>query len=101
MGLMTSSGGLRALASGLRLRKALLTLHVISSVGVFGAIGSFFLLAITGLLSKLPGSSVYPAMDLIARFVILPSALTALASGLAQALCTRWGLTRRYWVTVN
>ena len=83
-------------------RKALLTFHVTTSVGVFGAIGSFFLLALIGLSpAATRPAAIYPAMDLIATFIIFPAALAALASGFIQALVTPWGLTRHYWVLVK
>jgi hypothetical protein len=42
--------------------------------------------------------AVYPAMDLTARFVIVPLAFCSLLTGLIQALGTPWGLFRHYWV---
>jgi len=82
------------------LRKSVLTAHIIFSVGWLGAVAAFLALAIAGLTSKDAQMvrAVYPAMELTARFVIVPLALAALLSGLIQSLGTPWGLFRHYWV---
>jgi hypothetical protein len=86
-----------------RLRKFALTLHVTSSVGLLGAIGAFLALAVSGLTSQNVQleRAVYPAMQLIARFVIVPLALVSLLTGMIQSLGTPWGLFRHYWVLVK
>lgn len=83
-----------------RLRKFALTAHVISSVGLLGAIAGFLALAVAGLTSQNDQMvrAAYLAMDLIARFVILALALAALLTGLVQSVGTPWGLFRHYWV---
>jgi hypothetical protein len=81
-------------------RPLVLTLHVLSSVGWFGAVGAFFALAVGGLV-KVEGAgalSSYVAMDAIARMVIVPACLASLATGVLQSLLTPWGLFRHYWV---
>ncbi|HWJ76045.1 MAG TPA: hypothetical protein VNX29_23000 [Kaistia sp.] len=83
-----------------RLRKFMLAAHVTSSVGLLGAVAGFLVLAIAGLISQDAQivRAAYPAMDLIARFVIVPLAFAALLIGLVQSLGTKWGLFRHYWV---
>ena len=86
-----------------RLRKFALTFHVTSSVGLLGAIGAFLALAVCGLASQ-NGQivrAVYPAMPLIARFVVVPLAFASLLTGLIQSLGTQWGLFQHYWVLVK
>ncbi len=82
------------------LRKFALTAHVISSVGLLGSIAAFLALAVAGLTSQDPQMvrAAYPAMELIARFVIVPLAFASLLTGLIQSLGTPWGLFRHYWV---
>lgn len=82
------------------LRRLALTAHVTSSVGLLGSIAAFLLLAIVGLTSQDTQMvrSAYPAMELIARFVIVPLAFASLLTGLIQSLGTPWGLFRHYWV---
>src|SRR6266508_3538961 len=86
-----------------RLRKFALTAHVISSVGLLGAIAGFLALAVAGLTSQTDQMvrAAYLAMDLIARFVIVPLAFASLLVGLIQSLGTPWGLFRHYWVLVK
>ncbi|HEX2064818.1 MAG TPA: hypothetical protein VHE80_10405 [Acidimicrobiales bacterium] len=86
-----------------RLRKFALTAHVTSSVGWLGAVGCFLALAVAGLTSRDPQvvRASYLAMDVTARFVIVPLALAALATGLVQSLGTTWGLFRHYWVLIK
>ena len=85
------------------LRKFALTLHVTSSVGLLGSIAAFLALAIIGLNSADDQvlRSVYPAMQLIARFVIVPLAIAALLTGMIQSLGTAWGLFHHYWVVMK
>ena len=84
-------------------RKFALTLHVTSSVGLLGAIAAFLALAITGLTSGDVQTvrAVYLAMELVARFVIVPMAFASLLTGLVQSLGTPWGLFQHYWVLVK
>ncbi len=85
------------------LRKFALTAHVISSVGLLGAIAGFLALAVAGLTS--PNDQMvraaYLAMEFIARFVIVPLAFASLLVGLIQSIGTPWGLFRHYWVLVK
>ena len=45
--------------------------------------------------------AAYLAMGLTAWFVIVPLSFASLVTGLVQALGTKWGLFRRYWVLVK
>jgi hypothetical protein len=85
------------------LRKLLLTAHITVSVGWLGAVAAFLALAITGLTSHDAQMvrTAYSAMELTARFVIVPLALASLLSGLIESLGTPWGLFRHYWVLVK
>jgi hypothetical protein len=90
-----------AMAPGLR--KFALTAHVTCSVGLLGAIAAFLALAAAGLTDReiLIVRAVYPAMEMIARFVIVPLAFAALLTGFIQSLGTPWGLFRHYWVLIK
>lgn len=83
-----------------RLRKFALTLHITVSVGWLGAVAAFLALAVAGLVSQdeqiIPAA--YLAMELTTWYVIVPLAFASLLTGLIQALGTRWGLFRHYWV---
>jgi hypothetical protein len=86
-----------------RLRKFVLTAHVTFSVGWLGAVASFLVLSIAGLASQDAEvvRAAYLAMNLIGLFIIVPTSLAALATGLVQALGSQWGLMRHYWVLVK
>lgn len=86
-----------------RLRKAVLTTHITFSVGWLGAVVVFLVLAITGLNSEdtqLARASLL-AMKLSAWFVILPFCLLSLFTGIVQAIGTKWGLFKHYWIVVK
>ena len=83
-----------------RLRQASLTLHVLSSVGWFGAVGVFLALSLVAV-----GSSdaqvveaAYMTMGWAGGWVLVPMALTSLTTGVIEGLTTRWGLIQHYWV---
>jgi hypothetical protein len=85
------------------LRKLALTAHVTSSVGWLGAVASFLVLAVSGLIGKdvQMVRSAYLATELTTWFVIVPLAFASLLTGLVIALGTPWGLFRHYWVLVK
>jgi hypothetical protein len=86
-----------------RVRKVALTAHVISSVGWFGAVAAFLVLAVAGLTRDdaevLRG--IYVAMALLTWWVIVPLCAASLLTGIVQGLGTSWGLLRHYWVLVK
>jgi hypothetical protein len=83
-----------------RLRKLALTAHVTSSVGWLGAVVVFLALAVVGLTSQDAQTvrGAYLVMEPAAWFVLVPSALASLLTGLVMSLGTTWGLLRHYWV---
>lgn len=85
------------------MRKAVLAVHVLSSVGWFGAVGAFLALALAGLLSddRQLMAAVYVAARLVTWWVIIPLGFLALVSGVVQSLGSQWGLVRHYWVLVK
>jgi DMSO/TMAO reductase YedYZ heme-binding membrane subunit len=78
----------------------MLTAHVVSSVGWLGAVAASLALGLAGLTSRDAETlrAVYLAMELIGWLVLVPLSLASLLTGLVQALGTRWGLFRHYWV---
>ena len=85
-------------------RKIALSAHVTSSVGWFGAVITFLVLAIVGLRGDGADGgirSLYVSMEAIGWFVIVPFSLASLVTGLAQSLGTQWGLFRHYWVAAK
>ena len=91
------------MTTSVRARRLLLTLHVLGSVGWFGAILAFLALAITGVASSDAGTvrAVYVAMDPVGSFALVPLARVSLLTGLVQSCVSPWGLLRHYWVIVK
>jgi len=81
-------------------RKLALSAHVAASVGWLGAVAAFLALAVVGMTSGNTQTirATYIAMELIGWFVIVPLSFAALVTGLVEALGTKWGLFRHYWV---
>ncbi len=88
---------------GPRLRRVVLITHITSSVGWIGAVAAFFALAVTGVTSQDTPvvRGAYLAMEVSAWYVILPLAVASLLIGTVQALGSRWGLVRHYWVLIK
>lgn len=82
-----------------RLRQFGVLAHVGTSVGTIGAVAAFLTLAILGQNgSALSAANLYPAMNIIAKAVILPLLVLSLSLGVAQAVLTPWGLLRHSWI---
>ncbi|WP_351231354.1 hypothetical protein [Streptomyces sp. NPDC002133] len=86
-----------------RLRKIVLTTHVVTSVGWLGAVLAYLALDITAVTSQdIPAvRGVYAAMELKVLYAIVPLALASVLIGVVNALGTPWGLFRHYWVLVK
>src|SRR5687767_11473543 len=85
------------------LRKAVLALHLIVSIGWVGAVGAYIALDVATATGREPATlrAAYLGMDQIARNVIVPLALAALLTGVVVSLGTRSGLFRHYWVLIS
>jgi len=92
--------GRRSKTGAPALRKLLLLVHIISSLGWLGAIAAYVGLTADLLTNDNPQAvgQIYLAMQLIVWSVILPLAVTTLLTGILQGLVTPWGLLRYYWV---
>ena len=82
------------------LRRAVLSVHVICSVGWIGAAAAYPALGIAAEASQLPATvrAAWIAMELTGWYVIVPAAGLAVLTGLVISLGTPWGLLRHYWV---
>ncbi|MDQ3762130.1 MAG: DUF2269 domain-containing protein [Actinomycetota bacterium] len=83
-----------------RARVALLTVHIVTSVGWVGLVGALVALEVIGLATVNPAerAGIVTAMTAIAVWVLIPVVFSSVASGLALALSTPWGLVRHWWV---
>jgi uncharacterized membrane protein len=86
-----------------RLRKAVLTAHVMTSVGWLGAVLAYMAIDVTAVTSEDVDRvrAAYLAMDMTVTYAIVPLALAAVVIGIVNALGTSWGLFRHYWVLVK
>jgi hypothetical protein len=85
------------------LRKALLALHIVSSIGLIGTVASFLVLAVSGIVAIdiATVEAAYLSMSMLTWRIIVPMAFVALAVGVIQSLLTPWGLFRHYWVVAK
>ena len=86
------------------LRRFVRTAHMIFTIGWFGAVASFLVLAVAGVTTQNVQfvSAAYLGMELITQFVIVPlSILPLLLTGPVLSLGTPWGLFRHYWILMK
>jgi hypothetical protein len=82
------------------LRKLLLVVHLVGSLGLLGTDLTVLLLSTAGATGTEP-HTVYPAADLIGSTLLVPLVFVALGTGMLQGLLTPWGLFRHWWVTLK
>jgi hypothetical protein len=84
-------------------RKAVLTTHVVTSVGWLGAVVAYLALDVTASMSRDADlvRTAYGAMELVVVSAIVPLALATVVIGVVNALGTTWGLFRHWWVIVK
>lgn len=87
-------------ARGFRSSRLLLMVHLLATVGLFGADLVLVTLGFSAVVGADP-SSVYPAAQLVASAVVAPLALISLASGVVLARLSGWGLFRYWWVSIK
>jgi hypothetical protein len=83
-----------------RWRKALLTLHIATAVGWLGADLVLLTFGVAGLRGTDP-ALVYPAAELVGRYVFAPLSLAVLLIGVLSALLSPWRLLRYWWVVTK
>lgn len=85
------------------LRKFMLTIHLIASVGWIGAAVAYLTLAIAALTSQDVQilHAAWIAMDITGWFAIVPLSIVGLLTGIVMSLGTKWGLLRHYWVVFS
>jgi hypothetical protein len=81
-------------------RKALLAVHVATTVSVLGADLALLTLGISGLLGSEP-QAIYPAAHLVGARLLAPLAVGSLGTGLLLGVLTPWGLLRYWWVAIK
>ncbi|MEV4211321.1 hypothetical protein [Micromonospora sp. NPDC049662] len=83
-----------------RTRKALLTLHLVTSLGWLGADLVLLTLGIAAQRGADP-AVVYPVAGLVGTVLFAPLSVLVWLVGVASALLTPWGLLRYRWVVIK
>ena len=84
-------------------RRAVLTVHIIASVGLLGDCAAVLAINLRAATTGDPGLAA-ASYELLAMFGVvfgIPLSMTALASGLALGVGTKWGVLRHRWVTAK
>jgi uncharacterized membrane protein len=86
-----------------KVRRAVLSAHVISSVGMLGASAALLLLAVTAAATADAelSHSAYRLMGMFGFVFGIPLSFTALISGVTLGLGSKWGVLRYPWVTIK
>ena len=81
----------------------MLTVHLVASIGWIGAVIAYLALDVVAVTSPDADAvkASFIAMDLSARYAIVPLAVASLVTGLVMSLGTAWGLFRHYWVVIS
>jgi putative copper export protein len=83
-------------------RKLVLVVHLVCSVGWIGAVIAYLALdvaAVSG--DQTTMHAAWTAMSLVGSYVLIPLAVGALLTGVIISLGTPWGLFRHYWVLIS
>ena len=85
------------------LRKAVLIVHLTSSIGWIGAVVAYLALGVSAETAQDAQTvrAAWTAMEVIGWWAIVPLAVAALLTGVIMALGTPWGLFRHYWVLIS
>jgi len=84
-------------------RRAVLTTHIIASVGLLGDSAGFLAVAVRGATTDDPelAAASYEVLDMFSLVFGIPLSLVALASGVALGLGSKWGVLRHVWVAAK
>lgn len=87
----------------LGVRRLVLVVHIVSSVGWIGAVITSLALAVVALTTSDTAlmRAVYVVLEPMGRYVLMPLSIASFGSGVVQAVGTRWGLFWHYWVIVK
>jgi hypothetical protein len=86
-----------------RARRAVLTVHIIASVGLLGDVAAVLAVNIRAATATDPGfaSASYELLQMFSLVFGIPLSFTALISGLTLGLGSKWGVLRHAWVTAK
>lgn len=81
-------------------RQLILTIHVVTSVGLIGAALALAVLGFSSVRGADPRTT-FPAAYLVEAWLVAPLAVAALLTGVLQAVLSPWGLVTYWWVTIK
>jgi uncharacterized membrane protein len=86
-----------------RVRRSVLTAHIIASVGLLGDSAGFLAVAIRAATTDDPAlaASAYELLEMFSIVFGIPLSMITLATGLALGFGTKWGVLRYPWVTAK
>jgi hypothetical protein len=94
---------IRSRAGRTHLRKSLLTLHVVTAVGLLGSVAGL-LVAGTRAATRddvAEAHAIYGLMAILPFALGIPLSFLALGSGVLLGLTSRWGVLRHWWVSAK
>ena len=84
-------------------RRALLVVHIGTTVGWLGAVAASLTLAVVALATTdtTVANAALLTLEPLGWAALVPMSLASLASGVIQSLASPWGLVRHYWVLIK
>ena len=86
-----------------RIRRSVLTLHIVASVGLLGDVAAVLAVNLRAAATADPAFAT-AAYDLLGMFSLvfgIPLSLVSLATGVILGLGTKWGVLRHVWVAAK
>ena len=86
-----------------RIRRSVLTLHIVASVGLLGDVAAVLAVNLRAAATADPAFAT-TAYDLLGMFSLvfgIPLSLVSLATGVILGLGTKWGVVRHVWVAAK
>jgi Predicted integral membrane protein (DUF2269) len=86
-----------------RVRRAVLTAHIVASVGLLGDVAAVLAVNVRAAISTDPGfaSASYDLLQMFSFVFGIPLSFAALLTGLTLGLGSKWGVLRHAWVTAK
>jgi hypothetical protein len=86
-----------------RVRRAVLTVHIIASVGLLGDVAVIVAINVRAATTTDPqlAASAYELLSMFPVLFGIPLSLTSLATGVTLGLGSKWGVLRYRWVTAK
>src|SRR5262245_59713934 len=81
------------------LRRTILTVHVVASVGLLGACAAIVLINVRAATTGEP--ALYELLSMFSFAFGIPLSFISLISGIVLGLGSKWGVIRYRWVTVK